>query len=127
MIRKYSLPLLCLLALNVARADEAAKSSEDADKSKSTSSAATQQPAKPKIEPSDAARDADLLRALEKRAAPDLADDEPPLIRVGRRMRDVQGRLDQTDAGDETRGIQKGIVQDLDKLIEEMKKGGGGG
>ena len=123
MIRKFCLPLFCLLAVNAVWADEAAKSGDDADKS--TSGAAAQEPAKPKLPPSDAARDAELLKALEKRAAPETADDEVPLIRVGRRMRDVQGRLDQADAGDETRGIQKEIVQDLDKLIEELKKGGG--
>ena len=123
MIRRYCLPLWCLLAASPAWADESAKPADDAHKS--TSSAATQQPDKPKLEPSDLPKDADLLKALEKRAAPDVADDEAPLIRVGRRMRSVQGRLDQADAGDETRDIQKGIVQDLDKLIEEIKKGGG--
>ena len=122
MIRKYCLLLCCLLAVNPVWADEPAKSGDDTDKSRS--SAAAQEPAKPKP-PSDAASDAELLKALEKRAAPDVADDEAPLIRVGRRMRDVQGRLDQSDAGDGTRGIQKEIVQDLDKLIEELKKGGG--
>ncbi|MBI3465066.1 MAG: hypothetical protein HY000_18720 [Planctomycetes bacterium] len=123
MIRNYCLPLFCLLAVNPVWADEPAKSGDESDKSKS--SAATQEPAKPKLPPSDAAGDAELLRALEKRAAPEVADDEAPLIRVGRRMRNVQGRLDQSDAGDETRVIQKEIVLDLDKLIEELKKGGG--
>jgi hypothetical protein len=66
--------------------------------------------------------DADLLRSLEKQLMPDL-DEEHPLLRVGERMRDVQGRLTKADAGTETREMQKTIVQDLDKLIEQMKKG----
>ena len=125
MIRKFCLTLFCLSAVNPVWADEPAKSGGDTDKPKSSVTA--QEPAKPKLPPSesDTAQDAELIRALEKRAAPETADDEVPLVRVGRRMRDVQGRLDQADAGDETRGIQKEIVQDLDKLIEELKKGGG--
>jgi hypothetical protein len=68
--------------------------------------------------------DAELLKALEEKSAPE-AEEEAPLVRVGRRMREVETRLVKTDAGDETVNLQEGIVQDLDKLIEQMRKGGG--
>lgn len=37
-------------------------------------------------------------------------------------MRDVQPRLGRRDSGDETQHLQRQIVADLDKLIEEAKK-----
>jgi hypothetical protein len=116
---------LWLLAVNTVQADDAAKPSPDADGAKSKPSATSQDPDKPPPEPSGLSPDAELLKALEKHAAPAGAVEEEPLVRVGRRMRDVQGRLSQADAGKETRGIQKEIVEDLEKLIEELKKGGG--
>jgi hypothetical protein len=88
------------------------------------------QPAKPAAEPREPTVktlgiDDALLRTLEAKSDPDAADNQPPLQRVGQRMRDVEGRLGRTDVGDETRNIQTLIVQDLDKLIEMAKKGGG--
>ena len=66
--------------------------------------------------------DQDLLRSLEKGAAAGEVASEHPLARVGQQMRDVQGRLVKEDPGEETQSIQQGIVRDLDKLIEELKK-----
>jgi hypothetical protein len=68
--------------------------------------------------------DAELLRSLENKTAANAAD-EPPLARIADRMRDVQARLTKADPGEETREIQADIVHDIDKLLEEIKKGDG--
>lgn len=124
MSRKTCLAVLCVLTVSLYWQATVARASDDSDESKSKAPAA-QDSAKPDREKPVPTDDADLLKSLEKRAAPDGAVEEEPLIRVGRRMRDVQGRLGQADAGEETRVIQKEITEDLEKLIEEMKKGGG--
>lgn len=53
------------------------------------------------------------------------------LDHVSRRMDDVQRRLDIGDGGRRTQRIEDGIIQSLDRIIEEMEKqqqqGGGGG
>lgn len=60
-----------------------------------------------------------------------LEDDS--LDHIARRMDDVQRRLDIGDGGRRTQRIEDGIVDSLDKIIEEMEKqqqqqsGGGGG
>jgi hypothetical protein len=73
--------------------------------------------------PALATDDLDLLKALERQSAP-TQQDENPLERMEPRMRDVQGRLAKADSGDETQILQKSIVDDLDTLIEQIKKGG---
>ena len=123
MIRKLCGVVTGLLLACIAFADDKPQDSKKSDEVKPA--VTTAKPDAPKQDPGRASpsKDADLLRALEKQLAP-IEDEEHPLERVGRRMRDVQGRLVKTDAGDETREIQVEIVKDLDKLIEEMKKGG---
>lgn len=53
------------------------------------------------------------------------------LDHISRRMDDVQRRLDIGDGGRRTQRIEDGIIQSLDRIIEEMEKqqqqGGGGG
>ena len=103
MIRKLTGFVTCLLLAGVATADDKPQDSKKPDETK----AAAAKPDSPKQEPRPAtpSQDAELLRALEKQIGTDAAE-EHPLERVGRRMRDVQGRLTKTDAGDETREIQ---------------------
>ncbi len=109
MIVRSCVTAICLLASHTVFADDPPKPQEKAP-------ADSNRPRSP--------LDAELLKALEKQSAPEHAD-ESPLIRIGQRMRDVQGRLVKADPGSETQTIQQGIVEDIDKLIEQMKKGGG--
>ncbi len=68
-----------------------------------------------------------LLRA-------DIASVEPDsLDHIARRIRDVRRRLDLGHAGPQTRKVQDGVIESLDKLIEKAEQqqqqqaGGGGG
>jgi hypothetical protein len=57
-----------------------------------------------------------------------LKDDS--LDHVSRRMDDIRRRLDFGNAGSRTRRIEDGVIESLDKIIEELEKqqqGGGGG
>jgi hypothetical protein len=67
--------------------------------------------------------DASLLKTLEKQSAPSESDANP-LERIDQHMRDVQVRLAKSDPGDETQTLQKEIVDDLEALIEQIKKSG---
>jgi hypothetical protein len=60
------------------------------------------------------------LAALMKTDLEGLADDS--LDHVSRRMDDIYRRLDLGRAGQKVRQIEDGVVQSLDKLIEEMEK-----
>jgi hypothetical protein len=53
-------------------------------------------------------------------------EDKPaiPLLQVAKYMREVSPRLDRRDSGAETQFLQRQIVSDLAKLIEEAKKSG---
>jgi hypothetical protein len=123
MIATLSLSVLSVFWASAAFADDPAKPS---DKPEQTAPAAqeTKPAAKAESERPRAPGDDELLKSLEKKSAPS-EDEDNPLIRVGQRMRDSQGRLAKADPGDETQNLQQGIVQDLDKLIEQLKKGGG--
>ncbi len=65
----------------------------------------------------------ELRRRLQRElgAAAD-SEDDPPLLRVARQMREVERRLEDRDAGPATQEVQRQIVNDLDKLIEEARK-----
>ena len=123
MIATLSLWVLSFFWAGAAFADDPPKPS---DKPEQTAQAAQESKpaAKAGSERPPAPGDDELLKSLEKKSAPS-EDEESPLIRVGQRMRDSQGRLAKADPGDETQDLQKGIVQDLDQLIEQLKKGGG--
>lgn len=47
---------------------------------------------------------------------------ENPLAKVGQQMRSVQARIDQQDTSAQTQEIQKEIVDELSKLIEQTRK-----
>lgn len=122
MISRLGLSVLSFFMAGAILADEPPKPADKPD-----AKAAVDQESKAQTKP-DSTRplspgDAELLKALEKQTTPG-EEEENPLLRVGQRMRDVQGRLVKADSGDETQNLQKGIVQDIDKLIEEIKKGG---
>lgn len=47
---------------------------------------------------------------------------DDPLVRLSRRLRDAERRLRRTDSGDETQELQRGIVDDLEKLIAQIEQ-----
>ena len=47
--------------------------------------------------------------------------EEDPLARVGRQMRAVEGLIERQDSADETAHLQKRIVSDLAKVIEQLE------
>jgi len=51
-----------------------------------------------------------------------VAEEDHPLLEVARRMREVEGRIVRNDAGQQTQGLQRQIVADLDELIREARK-----
>ena len=55
------------------------------------------------------------------------SEDANPLAGIGRQMRDVQKRIDGGDTASETQFMQKQIVSDLDKLLEQLNKQCNGG
>jgi hypothetical protein len=116
---RLGMSLVCLLLVRTSLADDPAKS---ADKSEAVESKSAANPQKGESKPV-APSDANLLRSLEKQAAPSQPD-ENPLERVDQRMRDVQGRLAKSDSGTDTQVIQKEIVDDLETLIDQVKKNG---
>jgi hypothetical protein len=67
--------------------------------------------------------DEDLQRRL-RRELGDAAEKESdnPLLEIARKMRDAERRLDQHDAGPTTQIVQKEIVDDLEKLIDQARK-----
>jgi tetratricopeptide (TPR) repeat protein len=44
------------------------------------------------------------------------------LDHIGRRMRDIRRRLDLGRAGEKTRRVQRGVIESLDRLIEELEQ-----
>lgn len=61
--------------------------------------------------------DAELMRELGEAGEQGQAAD--PLSRVGQTMREVEGRLSRSRAGEQTRELQSKIVADLDQMIQE--------
>jgi hypothetical protein len=49
-------------------------------------------------------------------------EEENPLARVARQMREVERRISQSQSGDETQKKQQAISDELAKLIEQLKK-----
>lgn len=52
-------------------------------------------------------------------------EDDNPLSNIARTMFQVRQRMTQTDAGPATRNLQKQIVSDLDRLIEQARQSSG--
>jgi len=59
-----------------------------------------------------------LLRELGRAAE---AEEENPLAAIARRMREVEGRIAQTESGSKTQDLQKGIVASLDELVKQCR------
>ena len=70
-------------------------------------------------EPAAAGRDPELARAASWSPPAVEADS---LDHVARRMKDVRRRLDLGKAGPETKRVQAGVIESLDKLIEEIEQ-----
>jgi len=49
-------------------------------------------------------------------------ESDDPLVRLTRRVRDAEQRLRRTDSGDKTQELQRGIVEDLEKLIAQIEQ-----
>ncbi|MCE9603990.1 MAG: hypothetical protein K8U03_03710 [Planctomycetia bacterium] len=49
-------------------------------------------------------------------------ESDDPLVRLSRRVRDAEQRLRRTDSGDQTQELQRGIVEDLEKLIARIEQ-----
>ncbi len=78
--------------------------------------------------PDDKSRvDEQMQKKLQKElGAAAQKEDQPkaPLLKVAETMRAVQPRLDKRDSGDATQIMQRQIVSDLEKMIEQAKRSG---
>lgn len=79
-------------------------------------------PEDPQREPGDAP-DATLRERMQRELGPAAeAEDGNPLLTIARRMRDAEDQIGRNDAGTDTQTLQKQIVSDLDRLIEDARK-----
>ena len=80
--------------------------------------------------PDDKGRvDEEMQKKLQKElgaAAQKEGKAENPLLQVAKEMREVQQRIGRRDSGQDTQHVQRQIVADLAKLIEQAKKSGSG-
>jgi hypothetical protein len=80
------------------------------------------------VKPDDKGRVDDAMqKKLQKELGPAAQKEgaaKDPLVQVAEDMRDAQQRLDRRDSGAVTQSLQRQIVSDLDKLIEQAKKSG---
>lgn len=82
-------------------------------------------PQRPIAPPSPPADDSDLTdeQLLREFEGEDLgAEEENPLLRISRRMREAQQRLTEADGGRRTQGMQQQIVRELDQLLEVLRQ-----
>ncbi len=136
---RWFIPLVILCSLAVAADGDRKQADGDQKKAPATSSE-KKQPRKPSEDPGraeqkdtqpsdpldDDALSDELLEKLEKEAnREELEQDEedPPLIRIGDRMRVVQKRLAEADTGEQTIQLQEAIIKDLDELLKKMQSG----
>ncbi|MGO9114939.1 MAG: hypothetical protein ACLP9L_37480 [Thermoguttaceae bacterium] len=71
--------------------------------------------------------DEEMQKELQKELGPAAQKEDKsknPLLQVAEAMHEVPRRLDQRDSGAVTQTLQRQIVSDLEKLIEEVKKSG---
>lgn len=91
---------------------------EEADRQSSASGDAAVEPGDT---PGEGGGDLDARLRRELGAA-GVSEDESPLLEVARRMHEAEGRIAQNDSGLKTQGLQRQIVSDLDRLIEQARK-----
>jgi hypothetical protein len=107
--------------------------------------AATTQPADDGAHPAEAkplpkpanALDAELLKELEgpqaekkkpkseqkpSPGAGDKSDDDDPLVRLSRRIREAETRIRRSESGEQTQRLQREIVEDIEKLIAQIEQ-----
>lgn len=79
--------------------------------------------AKPAEPPVDGAAEVDPLLLEQLGAGEDLGQAaEAPLVTIGRRMRLAERLIGRQVTSEQTQRVQQQIIQDLDRLIEELKK-----
>jgi predicted RNA-binding Zn ribbon-like protein len=61
-------------------------------------------------------------RTAEPGAKGSKSDAKNPLLDVARRMREVEDRIGRADIGPGTRDLQKSIVDDLDRMLQQARK-----
>lgn len=77
--------------------------------------------AKPGQKPTDEAHGKPTVRPAGGGGAGEPESDDP-LVRLTRRVRDAEQRLRRTDSGEQTQELQRGIVEDLEKLIAQIEQ-----
>lgn len=78
----------------------------------------------PETKPSGKPRDGHRPSGAQPTAGGDesAAESDDPLVRLSRRVRDAERRLRSTDSGERTQELQRGIVDDLEKLIAQIEQ-----
>jgi len=86
-------------------------------------------PARPEAAPSPAPKPADTASDLDQQlldqlgAGEDLGQSSPdPLVTIGRRMRLAESLISRQVTSQKTQRVQQQVIEDLERLIEEMKK-----
>lgn len=67
--------------------------------------------------------DRELLGELGQPVEAEPDEEADPLLRAGRRMREVEGKLAQREADDPTIELQEKIIRDLDELLQQQQNG----
>ncbi len=79
--------------------------------------------AKPRDTPTDGASDIDQSLLEQLAEGEDLGKASPdPLVSIGRRMRVAEELISRQVTSQKTQRVQQQVIEDLDRLIEEMKK-----
>lgn len=79
--------------------------------------------AKPADGPADAASDLDEQLLEQLAAGEDVGQESPdPLVSIGRRMRLAEALISRQVTTQKTQRVQQQVIEDLDRLIEQMKK-----
>ena len=79
--------------------------------------------AKPVDRPADAASDLDQQLLEQLTAGEDVGKESPdPLVSIGRRMRLAEALIGRQVTSQKTQRVQQQVIEDLDRLIEQMKK-----
>ncbi len=66
----------------------------------------------------------ELLKKLEQEAKGEVQEEpeDPPLIRIGDHMRQVQQRLAERDTGQETIELQAKIIKEIEELLKQLQR-----
>ena len=130
-MRKILEIVLILMAGTLALAAEGPRPTDEAFRNSSNAKAGNDYDRELLGDPANAddsgRREEELQKKLQKElGAAAQREDEPkaPLLLIAEEMREVPPRLERRDSGAVTQHLQRQIVSDLEKLIEEAKKSG---